>query len=321
MAPENSSEKISRLVLHGTRLRVDAGTAEVLERLDRAGAAALLLKGPAIARWLYPDGADRQYVDCDLLVSPADRKAAEDALRSLGYVGLLERWGMPSWWCEHAAVWQRASDGLCVDLHRTLIGIRVDHATAWRVLSADSEKMMVAGRPVPTLARPAQAMHVALHAAQHGLGWAPAIADLERALGAGDDDLWRSAAAVATKLQATAAFVAGLRLAPSGQQLVARLGLPNARSVQAELRAGSPPPLALGFEQLARAPGMRARAAILWRKLAPAPDFLRDSDPRAADGRTGLARAYLRRMLWLLRQAPRGLHAWYRVRRSVRRGG
>ena len=312
-------ERISWLAATGARLAIDAGTAEVLERFERAGVHALLLKGPAIARWLYPNGAGRPYIDCDLLVGPADFEAAEGVLRSLGYASLLQDLGMPSWWCEHAAVWQRHSDGLNVDLHRTLIGVRVDDATTWRVLSADAEEIEVAGHRVQTLALAARAMHVALHAAQHGTGWPSSIADLERALSVCDDDLWRRAAAVAGELQASAGFLAGLRLAPAGERLVTRLALPDTRSVEAELRAGSPPLLALGFEQLARAAGTRARAEIVWRKLVPTPAFLRDSDPQAAASRLGLARAYLRRAMFLLRHAPLGLVAWHRARRLVRR--
>lgn len=304
----------------GERLRIDAATAEVEERFELAGVHALLLKGPTIARWLYEGRAERSYLDSDLLVGPAEFEVAERVLRSLGYRSLLGNMRMPSWWCEHAAVWQRQSDGLTVDLHRTLIGIRIDDATAWRVLSGDTEEVVVAGRPVRALGLPARAMHVALHAAQHGPSWPTSIADLERALAVGDEDLWLRAAALAEDLDATAAFGTGLRLAPGGERFAARLGLPDVRSVEAELRSGSSPPLALGFEQLARASDWRMRAEIVWRKLVPTREFLCDWDPDAAGGRVGLARACVRRVLWLLRRAPEGLLAWYRVRRSVRGG-
>jgi hypothetical protein len=137
----------------------------------------------------------------------------------------------------------------------------------------------------------------------------------------GDDELWLQAAALAAELDAVEPFAAGLRLAPAAVELVGRLGLSRSRSVDAELRAGSPPPLALGFEQLARAGAMRARAEIVWRKLVPPPDFMRHWDPAAADSRVGLVRAYVRRPLWLMRRVPRGLVAWWRVQRSVRRRG
>jgi hypothetical protein len=147
------------------------------------------------------------------------------------------------------------------------------------------------------------------------------MADLERAVQEADDDLWRKAAALAADLDATEAFATGLRLTPDGAQLATRLQLPPRRSVDAELRASSPPPVALVFEQLARAAGIRARAEIVWHKLVPPASFMRHWDPAAADSRVGLWRAYLRRPLWILRRAPRGLQAWRRTRRSVREAG
>jgi len=101
---------------------------------------------------------------------------------------------------------------------------------------------------------------------------------------------------------------------------LARLGLPPVRSVGVELRATSPPPVALGLEQLARAHGTRARAEIVWRKFVPPPSFIRHWDPRAGHSRSSLLRAYLRRPLWILRRAPQALYVWHRARRSVRAG-
>ena len=82
-------EKIAWLAATGERLRIDAATVEVLERFELAGVHALVLKGPAIARWLYENGTERHYIDCDLLVGPAEFEAAEHELQSLGYTGLL----------------------------------------------------------------------------------------------------------------------------------------------------------------------------------------------------------------------------------------
>ncbi len=164
---------------------------------------------------------------------------------------------------------------------------------------------------------PARAMYVALHAAQHGPGTQPDV-DLERALARSDDALWLRAAALAAQLAATDALVAGLRQAPAGARLVTRLGLPDVRSVGAELRASTAPPLALAFEQLARAPGFRARAEMVWRNFAPGPAQLRRPDPHAARTDWGVVAAYVRRVLWLIRHAPRGFHAWYRARQAVR---
>ena len=295
MAPDDS-KKLARLAASGARLRIDGDTAQVLESFARAGIQALVLKGPSIAYWLYANVAERPYFDCDLLVAPGDFDAAERQLRSLGYLPLLDRWGLPSWWYGHAVPWTHPGGRVSVDLHRTLSGVGADYATAWRVLSA-------------------RAMHVALHAAQHGPGTQPA-ADLERALTLGDDDLWRGAASLAGQLDATEAFVAGLRLNPEGERLATRLALPHVRSVTTELRASTPPPLALGFECLARERTMRGRAEIVWRNLAPNPRSLRASDPEAAGSRRGLVVAYGRRLAWRAGHAPRGFGAWYRVRRS-----
>jgi Uncharacterised nucleotidyltransferase len=313
------SEKLGRLAAAGGRLRTDSDTVEVLAAFERAGVHALLLKGPSVARWLYKDGTERPYFDCDLLVAPGDFEAAERQLRSLGYVPLLDRWGLPTWWYGHAVAWTHPGGRVSVDLHRTLIGVGADYATVWRVLCVDADEIPVAGRRTPCLGLAARAMHVALHAAQHGPGTQPAV-DLERALAVGDDELWLGAAALAGRLDATEAFVSGLRLSPEGARLAARLALPDARSVTAELRASTPPPLALGFERLARTRTMRGRAEIVWRNLAPSPRLLRASDQVAAGGWRGLVTAYGRRLAWLAGHAPRGFAGWYRMRRSVRRG-
>ena len=317
MGPEDP-EKLSRLAAAGARLRMDSGTADVLDTLERAGVDAIMLKGRSIAHWLYTDGTERPYNDCDLLVAPEQFDAAGQALRSLGYEPLLDRWGLPTWWYGHAVPWTHPG-GVAVDLHRTLIGVGVDQAAAWRVLSADTDPVVVADRVARCLGLPARAMYVALHAAQHGPGTQPAL-DLERALAIGDDELWLRAAEVAARLDATAVFVAGLRLTPEGASLAARLAFPEVRSVGAELRAGNAAPLALAFEQLARAPGLRARLELVRRNLAPSPTLLRGSDARANSSRWALAQAYLRRLWWLARHAPRGFAAWYRARRAVRRG-
>ena len=207
------SQKLARLAAAGTRLHIDGGTAEVLDSFDRAGVRAIMLKGPSIARWLYTDGTERPYNDCDLLVAPEQFDAAGQTLRALGYEPLLDRWGLPAWWYGHAVAWTHPDGRVGVDLHRTLLGVGVNPATAWRVLSADPDELVVAGRRVRCLGLPARAMHVALHATQHGPGTQPAV-DLERAVTVCDDALWVGAARLAAQLDATAAFVAGLRLTP-----------------------------------------------------------------------------------------------------------
>jgi Uncharacterised nucleotidyltransferase len=302
-------------------LRVDAATADVLRAFEAAGVESLLLKGRSIARWLvYPAASPRAYYDCDLLVPPGQLDLAEIVLGRVGFAKLVDTQGMPDWWREHASVWWRQDDGVLVDLHRTLPGVGVDDEAAWRALSAGTETIPVAGHPAPALALPARALHVVLHAGHHGVEWWRPMADLEYALAQVDEALWRRAGELAERLDATAAFGVGLRLTPAGRELAESLQLPPRRSVEATLRASTPPPVALGFEQLARAGGARRRAEIVWRKFVPPAGFMRNWHPIASRGRSGLLLAYLYRPVWILRRAPRALRAWRRARREASEG-
>ena len=111
-----------------------------------------------------------------------------------------------------------------------------------------------------------------------------------------------------------------MRLVPQGAELAERLSLPPTRSVEVALRAGTPPPIALGFEQLASAGSLGEFLSILARKAAPPRDFIRHWWPAAAQSRRMLALAYVYRPLWLLRHGPQGLRAWRSARRKVRAG-
>src|SRR3954468_19053260 len=82
-------------------LRVDAATAEVARALDAAAIPHILLKGPSVARWLYPEGG-RGYSDSDLLVSPSSVQAAEAVLESMGFRRRYDTSGLPDWWVDHA---------------------------------------------------------------------------------------------------------------------------------------------------------------------------------------------------------------------------
>lgn len=314
---EGSADRAREAVtIVGDNLRVDAVTARVLQAFDSAGVASVLLKGPAIARWLYTHADPRPYRDCDLLVRPSDMERAVAVLESLGFVRFIHPRGLPEWSGEHAIEWWHEEDRIPVDLHSTLAGVDVDDATAWGVLASDTELMVVGGHAARVLAVPVRALHVVLHAAQHGRAFHRPTVDLERALAQVDEPVWHEAVELASRLQAMSAFVAGLRLLPEGQALVVRLALPAEVSVEAALRASSPPPVALGLEQLAQARGVRARAAIAWRKFVPPPEFMRRWSPPASRSRARLATAYLLRTVWILRATPQGARAWLRARRA-----
>ena len=301
-----------------SNLRVDWATAEVLRAFEREGIRSLLLKGATFARWLYHNSAPRAYADCDLLVRPGDHARAERALAELGFEPTHDENEMPDWWHEHAVAWLRHSDAAVVDLHRTLDGVGVDAATLWQTLSSEAEPVAVADYEASALAIPGRAFHLALHAAQHGEQWGAVVDEVELAAKREDISTWRAAAALARTLDAEAAFATGLRLAPSGRGIADELDLSPEQPVGVALRARTPPPVALGLDQLSRADSLRTRFAILRHKFFPPPTFMRKWSPRAAESRRALVWAYVRRPIWLLRKAPAGFRAWRRARRPQR---
>jgi hypothetical protein len=310
-----SQSRASRVA--ASNLRVDAATAEVLRAFEAAGVQSILLKGPSIVRWLYDKLEARAYGDCDLLVRSRDVAVARRVLEELSFHPTVREEDMPNWWREHAVEWVRTGDGASVDLHRNLAGVGADDDRLWEALSAHGETLVVAGYAARTLDVVARAFHLALHTAQHGAVGRGAV-DLERALQTVDVEQWAEAAALAASVDATAAFATGLRLSPAGAVVVDELRLPATQPVDVALRAASAPPVALGFDQLARARDLRERLTILRYKIAPPPTFMRRWSPEARQGRLGLARAYVRRPLWLLRRAPGGLRAWRAARRAAR---
>src|SRR5580700_11186524 len=79
-----------RALLDAARaLGCDHVSAEVVGAMQDVGIPSILLKGPSIARWLYPAGG-RSYADTDLLVPARELSRAETVLRSLGFTELVE---------------------------------------------------------------------------------------------------------------------------------------------------------------------------------------------------------------------------------------
>lgn len=317
MSEPSPRELPASVEIVANNLRVDAATSEVCVALRDAGIATILLKGPAVARWLYGPEEPRFYGDCDLLLSSTDLAAASRTLERLGFVARHDP-RSPDWGREHAREFERGLDRVVVDLHTTLPGVGVDNATAWRKLSAHTETMTVGGTEVPVLSPPGRALHVSLHSAQHGFQWKRPLKDLERAITTADAETWRRAADLAHRLGATESFAAGLRLTEAGADLAARLNLPRGQSIEVALRAATPPPIALGLEEL-RTANWRGRARLSLQKLFPPPAFMRRWRPIARRGTLGLAIAYVYRPIWLLRLTPEGFRAWRDARRTVRR--
>ena len=295
-------------------LALDALGAQLVDELEGAGIPSIMLKGPAIATWLYRDREIRTYGDADLLVPPAQWEAASGLLRRLGFEDDLGPLAHPRMESIASTGWVRGSDN--VDMHCTLWGIEAGPQRAWEVLSAHTAPMKVGGRVVQVLEPATRAMHVALHAAQHGQPHGKPIRDLELALEQLPDDLWVESAAVAAELDATAGFATGLRMLPAGRALAERLGIQDAGSVDSLLRVAQVP-LAHGFEELATTPGLRGKLAVLRGEVFPNAAFMRWWSPLASRGRLGLAAAYAWRPLYLALKAGPGLLAWRRARRAA----
>jgi len=289
-------------------LRVDNVTAEVVTAMRAAGVRTLLLKGPSIATWLYRDGASRPYVDSDLFVAARSYRQAGSVLREVGF----RPYGYS--WHRDSESWRRRRDTAIVDLHRSLIGISAPPDTVWQELATDTDTLRVGGIDVEVLRVPARALHLALHADEHGVDlWHP-LEDLARALRVADDDVWQEAADLARRIDAVPAFAAGLRFNPEGARLAERLQLPDERPPAVAVRAGPDVPVAIALENLTSEP-LRARARLLLRALVPSPRYIHNwSRARMSAwpaplrrGGLGLLLAYLWRPIWILLRLPKAI--------------
>ncbi|SRR6266498_3521090 len=299
-------------------MNVDVGAAETVLAFRDAGIRSILLKGPALASWLYDHQAAREYVDIDLLVSPEQLSAGEEILTRLGF----HPFGLdliPGDWPKHARTWTR-EDGRTIDLHLTLVGVGVDAGELWRAFSERTERMEVAGTEMEVLAPPARALLVALNAAKSGATVAKVRRDLEHALSRVPLATWREAAELADSLKATEAFGAGLRRVPAGRELAGQMGLTNARTTQVLLRERKAPPLSIGIDWLLSTPGGQGKLRLILRKLFPPKEYLRAFSPLARRGPVGLAAAYAWRPLWVFMKAGPALWAWFKARRGAARG-
>ncbi|CAN5667364.1 hypothetical protein BH20ACT21_BH20ACT21_17640 [soil metagenome] len=289
---------------------------QAAEALRDAGIRSLVLKGPSIGRWLYETTQARRYGDSDFLVAPGDILAAEKVIGALGYRHRGEALAGDRPW--DAWYWMRPHDGAALDLHRTLTGVEVSPETAWMLLSGKTEVVKLRGVEVEFLNQPARTLHLALHAADHGISSDRPLVELAKGLDALPEDLWREAADLAVTLEATAAFSAGLRLLPEGAELAARLHLPANNSPEVSLRASPASRHALGLQWLLQTHGLGAKASLLVRKFAPPPAYMRAWSRLAQKGSLGLVLAYAWRPLYLVLEAPSTVQSWWRARRQLR---
>jgi hypothetical protein len=289
----------------------DRVTAEVHQALADNGIPSVVLKGPAIANWIYDAREVRGYGDSDLLIPHTEWEHAGRVLASLGFQNYLSTLEQPIAESHASDPWFRGGDD--VDLHSTLYGLRVPLDAVWPVLGARTVPMRIGGADLPVLDEPARAMHVALHAAQHVEG--KAIHDLHKAMAQLPEGIWEQAAEVAARLDGLPAFVAGLRLDATGAALVDKMGLGRIHSTDTDLRIKRIP-LAESLNELLETPGWWARLHFAFREVVPRPAFLRWWLPLARRGRLGLTAAYLWRPLYIVLRAPAALRAVRAARRD-----
>jgi hypothetical protein len=297
---------------------VDRTTAEISEAFAGAGVRSILLKGPAIAEWLYKGEALRAYADTDLLISSADWEKASSLLKGLGFEDGLEALGHPRMESFTSYPWKREQPAADVDLHTTLWGIEAPPERVWERLSRDTATLRVGGRDVEILGEGPRALHIALHVAQHGPAPRKPTTDLQLALAKLPFEVWQAAAETAQQLDATDAFATALNYTPEGAALARRLGVDDRRSVDALLRQ-SQVPLAEGFQELSTTPGLRGKLSLIRRELVPTPEFMRWWSPLARRGKLGLAAAYVWRVLLTTWRVIPGFLAWRGARDRANR--
>jgi hypothetical protein len=308
-----SLDPLSRLLVV-RNLVIDQLTAEIAKTFAEDGIDTLVLKGPALAEWLYP-GEVRPYGDSDIMVAPGDWDQAVTVLNRLGFSDYLGPMAHPRMESFSGTCFARDDKG--VDLHCALDGLEGDREAIWVSLLAGSESQLIGGAELLVPGRPALLMHVGLHAAHHVKG--KPIEDLRRAITHADERLWRQALELARDFDGLPAFASGLRLLPEGVELTRRLGLEDVRSPLHELRKEAVP-MAEGIDALlSPGIGVRQRLAMLVKELFPRPEFMRWWSPDLANrGRFGLTAAYLVRIIWLVAHLPRGLYAWCRSHSRAR---
>lgn len=293
-------------------LVIDQLAAEVTGAFADEGIETLVLKGPALAAWLYP-GEVRPYGDADVMVSPENWERAVALLNGLGFSDHLGPMDHPRMESFASTALLRGEDNL--DLHCTLHGLDAPAERIWDALSGSAVPQIIGGSELKVPGRAALLLHVGLHAAHHVEG--KPLEDLRRAIEKADGTQWEEAFELAQELQGAPTFASGLLLVPEGGKIARHLGIDeDLRSTEHEIRFEAVP-TAEGIDTLLK-PGLgaRQRAAMVARELFPTPKFMRWWSPIARRGKVGLLASYPWRWVWLLIHAPKGLLTVRRVRRQ-----
>lgn len=293
---------------------VDALTAEVAGAFGCEGIETLVLKGPVLARWLYP-GEVRPYVDSDLMVAPENRAHAIRVLEWLGFAEYLAWMPSPLSLDPGGTAFNRR--GGMVDLHCRLPGLEGDPDAIWVRLAASTERQVIGGVELRVPDRDVVLLHVVLHAAHHAnMVDSRPLEDLRRALARVEESEWSRALELARAYRGVPGFAAGLRLLPEGGDLARRLDLGEVRSLRHEIRREDNVIAEELYALLSAEVGIRRKVAIAASDVFPRPDYMRWWSPLARRGKLGLAGAYLWRAIWVIGQAPRAIHTLWRLQRT-----
>jgi hypothetical protein len=310
-----SAESFDRYAQLARIFAVDALTAEVASAFGREGIETLVLKGPVLAKWLYPR-AVRPYVDCDLMVAPGSRPPAVSVLERLGFMEHRPWMPTPLSLDHGGTAFNRPGEGM-VDLHCQLPGLNGDPDVIWSRVAASAERQVIAGVELRVPDRDTVLLHVVLHAAHHAnLVDGKPLEDLRRALACVEESEWWRALELARAYRGVPAFAAGLRLLPEGGDLARRLDLGEVRSFQHKIRREDNVIAEELYALLSADAGIKRKLVIAASDIFPLPDYMRWWSPLARRGKLGLALTYLWRTIWIIGQAPGAIYTLWRVIRA-----
>ena len=300
--------RLGRLRIIARTISAERVTLEVAGRLRDADVDHVILKGPVFAQWLYEDPSTRTFTDSDFLIDPSKVERTEEVLISMGFDRFwdIEFEGKKPW-VERR--WVRSLDDANLDLHRTLFGVGVSPADAWRILSNHRIEMDIKGHRISAFDDTANALHVVLHALQHGEEAPRPIQELDQAIQRLAQSTWSRAADLADELHANEWLSSGLRLHPEGVRIAEELGLSVEISLETALRSRSAPFGAETLAWLSEMKSWRARTAYVVRSLFPPVRSMRTTYDLARRGWLGLTFSYLSRWVWLASQMPKALRA------------
>lgn len=306
----NTSEQVR---LAGANLVMDRLAVEIHRLLTEAGIGALLLKGPSVASWLYELPGDRPYVDVDFLVRPSDQMLAEEVLRLAGFQAMTTE--IPLNRPVASREWSRDSDGASIDLHTALEGVRAQPEIAWDRVWASRSTLHLKGGDVEVFGETARALHVVLHAAQHGASSPKALGDVDRLVQRLDESAWDGVFALARVLKAEGALRLGLEMRGALPERLSALSVPSDESKVLAADLGTwERSYALGLAWLRSLP-WRERFLHIWSKAFPPAEWMRERQP-SITGPLSLVLAYARRQLVFVITLP----AAVRALRSARKG-